>query len=346
MNLTTLEDDALLDATRVQVLRSAELDADLILLLGEVDHRKLYAERGYSSMFQFCLDELGFSEDQACNRIDVARLARRIPRALDFLRSGAIHLTGLRLLDPHLTPDNAEQLLSTASHKSKRQLLELLAALAPRPDVAPSVRKLPAPRPPAAPLFEAPAVDVPTRPPALAAPERRPVVEPLAPERYRVEFTADRALKEKLQQAEELLRHRIRKGDIAAVVDRALDLLIAEVKKERFGVGRKPRSTAAEAEQRESVTRHVPDAIKREVYERDGGQCAYVAPDGRRCQERGALELEHRLGFARTGEHRVDDMALYCRCHNGYAAEQLYGREKMERMRHSTRSGTGAGLLL
>jgi hypothetical protein len=111
-----------------------------------------------------------------------------------------------------------------------------------------------------------------------------------------------------------------------AVIDRALDLLIAEVKDERFGVGQRTRSTAAEAVQRKVVTPQVPDAIKREGFERDGNQCTFVSADGRRCEERGGLELGHTTGFARTRRHSVAELKLFCRAHNQHAADKLYGR--------------------
>ena len=103
MNPCTLTDSQLFEAVKLRIARANELDAELLLLLGEVEERRLYAARAFSSMFAFCLGELGFSEDVACNRIAVARLARRFPRVLDFVRLGRIHLTGLRLLAPVLT---------------------------------------------------------------------------------------------------------------------------------------------------------------------------------------------------------------------------------------------------
>jgi hypothetical protein len=164
-------------------------------------------------------------------------------------------------------------------------------------------------------------------------------VKPLSADAYKVEFTADHALKAKLAKAEELMRHRVGPGNLVAVIDRALDLLIEEVEKERFGVGRTPKSTAAEAEQREVVTRHIPDAIKREVFERDGGQCTYVSDEGRRCEERGGLEFEHLEGFARTRRHAVDALTLHCRVHNQHCADKLYGRDFMQERRRVIRPG-------
>ena len=176
MNLTSLTDSQLLDATRAQLRRANEADADLLLLLGEIEDRKLYADRAYSSMFAFCVEELGLSEDAACNRLGVARLARRFPRVLDFLRAGHIHLTGLRLLSPLLTAENLEEVLAAASGKSKRAIEQLIAALAPKPPVPASIRKLPAPAAhgtalvPAAPAALGPGAvpGVPATPAALA----------------------------------------------------------------------------------------------------------------------------------------------------------------------------------
>jgi hypothetical protein len=317
--LCALTDTELLDNTRLHLQRSRALDAELLLLLGEIDARQLFAERAFPSMLAFCVGELGFSEDVACNRIAVARLARRFPRVLDFVRTGQIHLTGLRLLGAHLDEGNLEAVLAEAVGKSKRQVEELVARLSPQPPVAPSIRKLPARAPVV--VEESPTLSLalsqtpseetlPLSPPPVL---RRPEVKPLSAEAYRVEFTADRALKAKLEQAEELMRHRVGRGNLVAVIDRALDLLIEEVKKERFGVGRTPRSGVAEAAERDDVTRHIPDAIKRAVYERDGGQCTYVSPEGRQCEEKGGLEFEHQEGFARTREHTVEGLKLLCR---------------------------------
>ncbi len=90
-----------------------------------------------------------------------------------------------------------------------------------------------------------------------------------------MEFTANQELHDKLRVAQDLLRHRIPDGDLACIVERALDLLIDHVKKERFGVGRKPRQPSAVAiMQEEASSRHIPDAIKRKVYQRDRGRCS------------------------------------------------------------------------
>src|SRR6267378_7259541 len=222
-------------ATQVLVRRSHGLDADVLIHLGEIDERKLYLDWAFSSMFAFCVGELGFSEDVACNRIDLARAARRIPVILEALRSGQVHLAGLRLLAPHLTTENQETVLAEAAGKSKRQIEQLVARLWPQPPVPTIVRKLPdrsAPPPEAscgfsfgaavpiaqAELAPAPAfVAPPSAPPRRD--ERSSKVSPLSEDAFKFQFTASRACHEKLRQAQDLLRHRVPNGDVATIFE-------------------------------------------------------------------------------------------------------------------------------
>jgi len=242
--LESLSSADLLRATRDLVQKSRGVEAELLLHLGEVDERKLYLECAFPSMFAFCVEELGFSEDAAYARITVARAARRLPAMVEAVRSGQVHLTGLRMLVPHLTDQNHREVLAQAAGKSKRGVEELVARLSPQPAVPALIRKLPelpalATVPPAT---EAPGEPLPIPgPPPGAAVARRAVLAPLTEETFKVQFTASRAFRDKLRQAQDLLRHRVPDGDLAAVLERALDLLIEDVKKERFAVGRKAR---------------------------------------------------------------------------------------------------------
>jgi len=344
----SLSSSDLRSATWALVRGSHGVEAALLVHLGEIDERKVYLDWAFSSMFAFCVGELRFSEDVACNRINVARAARRMPVILEAVRSGQVHLAGLRLLAPHLTTENQEKVLAEAAGKSKREIEELVARLWPQPPVPTVVRKLPGrpnPPPEASPAFsfgatrpvaqpESPAVLAFAPPPAPPPrrDERRSVVAPLAEETFKFQFTASRACRDKFRQAQDLLRHRIPDGDLATIFERALDLLIEQVKKERFATGRKARQAPAE-DADASSSRHIPDAVKRKVFERDGSRCTFLDERGRRCAETGALEFDHQDGFARTHLHRADRIRLLCSAHNQHAAEQMYGRAFMERAR-------------
>ena len=318
----SLSNRELLDATHTLARHACDVEADLLVHLAEIDERKLYLESAFPSLFAFCVGELAFSEDAAYSRILVARAARRLPAVIDALRSRRVHLTGLRLLVPHLTLENCEEVLARAAGKSKRDVEELVARLARQPPVAAVVRKVAAA--PIAPL---------ALPLAIAPAPPRPVVRPLAEDSWKVQFTASNLFRNKLRIAQDLLRHRVPGGDLALIFERALDLLIERVKKERFASGCRPRTQVAT---KPAESRHVPAAIRREVYERDGGRCTFVDESGRRCPETGFLELDHVDGYARTYTHAVDAMRLLCHAHNQHAARLVYGRAKMEASRAAT----------
>src|SRR5215468_12238054 len=101
----------------------------------EVERRRLYLEQACSSLYVYCIERLGYSEDAALKRARVARLGLRLPQVLDELRSGAIHLTGLFLLDRYLNDEDADGLLADARGKSRRELEKMIAIRFPRPDV-------------------------------------------------------------------------------------------------------------------------------------------------------------------------------------------------------------------
>jgi hypothetical protein len=124
-----------------------EATARLIAHLAELDARQLYLPAGFSSLFVYCTEVLHLSEHGTYNRIEAARVTRKFPVLLGKLADGALNLTTVRLLAPHLTGENVDELLAEAAGRSKRQVEELVVRRFPRPEAQPSVRKLPAAKP-------------------------------------------------------------------------------------------------------------------------------------------------------------------------------------------------------
>jgi hypothetical protein len=156
------------------------------------------------------------------------------------------------------------------------------------------------------------------------------VIAPLAPQRYKVQFTASVETHAKLLQARELLRSQIPDGDVGEIFDRALTVLLKDLTKRKFAATDRLRESDSEHARpsRGTVpkTRHIPAEVKRTVWSRDGGQCAFVAPDGRRCTERVFLEFHHVVPYSAGGEATVENIQLRCRAHNGFEAELVFGR--------------------
>jgi hypothetical protein len=328
--VASLDNAEILAATRAILRRGCVVEADLLVPLAEIEERRLHSEMAFPTMFAFCVDELGFSEDQAYNRTNVARAARRFPAMLDSLRSGAVHLTGLRLLAPHLTEHNHRDLLAEAAGKSKRQIEEIVARLDPKPSVPDSVRKRPVRNPGT--LEMTLAAQGTSVAPSVRRREQRAVVAPLSEDTFKVQFTASRVLRDKLRRAQDLLRHRLPSGDIPAIFEKALDSLIEKVEKERFAMVREARTDASEVAGCAS-SRQVPAAIRRYVYARDGGRCTFVDAHRHRCKGTGMLEFDHLDGFARTRSHDPERIVIRCRAHDQHEAEKMYGREFIERAR-------------
>jgi hypothetical protein len=327
-----LSDHDLLARVAALAGKEREASAELVAHLAALEARpSLYAAQGHGSLFSYCTQVLRLSEDAACNRIDAARVARRFPMVLDLLASGAVSLSTVRMLRPHLTPENHEAVLAKASGRSRPHVLELIAELAPRPDVPSSVRRLPsAARPEVAmasstPPGEAAAVSAPEPPsPILTpAPPPRPIVEPRSPERYRVQFTIGKESHDKLRRLQALLRREIPNGDPAAIFDRAVALLLEKVEKAKLGTTTKPGPIRPGTDK--SRSRHTPNHSRRVAWRRDDGQCGFVAPNGQRCTERAFLEFHHIEPYALGGPATAENIALRCRRHNQYEAELVFG---------------------
>jgi 5-methylcytosine-specific restriction endonuclease McrA len=292
--------------------------ARALRVLEEVDRRRLYAELGYPSLYQFCVEVLHHSEHEAYLRMYAARTGRRFPAIFEMLERGALHLTAVDKLGPHLTDENHRALLDAATHKTKRQIEELLALRFPQPAVTESIRRLPVRTAAPTPLQKQPEL----APAAAPPPARRETIAPLAPDRYAVRFTATARCRELLDRAKELMSHRTPNADAAALIEAGLEALVEKLEKQKLKTTVRPRK----AKTSESG-RHIPAAVARAVHARDGGRCTFLGPDGQRCDCRAFLELDHIIPIAKGGKSTVDNLRLRCRAHNQLTARQEFGDE-------------------
>ena len=329
-----LTDRDLLAKTEALALGERESAAHLVAHLAALDTRpSAYAALGYGSLFAYCVQALRLSEDAACNRIETARACRRFPALLGLLATGEMSLTSIRKLGRHLTPGNIDAVLARARRASQATIEALVAELAPRPDAPTLVRRLPSPAS-AAPVARGsasllpPAADVgPAAPPAPP----RPVIQVTSPQRYRVQFTVGEETHAKLRRLQALLRREIPDGDPARIVDRALTLLLEKVEKAKTGAAARPRPARPirprtdRPDSPAAPSRHIPREVRRSVWRRDGGRCAFVSASGQRCTERTFLEIHHLQPYALKGPSTAGNLSLACRRHNQHAAERVFG---------------------
>ncbi len=230
-SLEHLSDRDLLCELEVRVRSST---TELVACIGEVDARKLYLPAGYSSMYAYCVEKLGLSEGSAYKRIQVARAARGFPLLLDALADGALNLTGVVLLAPHLRPENAGDLIDAARGKPCGEIEELLARRFPRTELLPMVSV------PIAQLSARTVIDSTTermesvseQPPAPHVPFSR--TSPIAKGRYAIQASIGEETHANLVYLQELLSHRIPSGNLAEVLDWVLKAAVRLAERQRF----------------------------------------------------------------------------------------------------------------
>ena len=159
-------------------------------------------------------------------------------------------------------------------------------------------------------------------------------VTPLAPEAYALQCNLDGEEYEALRCSQDLLGAQEAYRNLGRIVGRGLKLLAAELRKQKFAATARPRR-GHKAACRD--TRYIPAHVKRAVWERDQGQCAFVSESGHRCEARSGLEYDHKLEFARGGEATVEGIELLCRAHNQFKAERTFGARFMSRKREEAR---------
>jgi hypothetical protein len=267
-------DDELLSRLERLVKADRDLSVKLLVHLGEVEVRKLFLERGYSSMYDYCMTALGMSEAETYLRLLAAKTGKRLPLVLERLAEGGLHLTAIKLLAPLLTEQNHVALLDRARGMSKRQLEVLVAELAPKADVPERLRRLPEVRGASAVAvarsesLEVPGVgdgvhaaadggglrlsSEPPTPAVAATFSLQPSAayastSPLSPGRFKLELTLGQEAYDQLEQLRELLRHQNPRGEITCIVERALRELLERTLKQRFAQTASPRPRCAPA---------------------------------------------------------------------------------------------------
>jgi 5-methylcytosine-specific restriction endonuclease McrA len=357
VTLADLPDETL--TQRLLEIRKQErsLLVELLGYLAELDRRNTVVAQGYPSLFSFCTDFLGLSKASAFRRTTAARLLARFPLVADYLADGRLSLTTLVELRDVLDEAHLVEILDGAAGRTEEQVKQLVAMLRPQAAPLDLLRKLPdrrndctgsGPKAPVAstvdPALSAPLVSAsvaaPVAPPSVAVrPEARPGarLEPIAPERHVLRVTVGPEFVADLEAVRQALSHELPGGGLEEVLHECLRVTLAQVERRRFGAGKKRSATEPPP-----GSRYVPVAVRKEVWKRDGGGCAFVGSTGHRCNSRHQVQLHHLDPFARGGRTTAANLTLRCRVHNHYAAEQDYGAEHIARKVASRRARRNA----
>lgn len=303
MDYSRLEDEKLTKALSDLVKEERRRLAELLACLGEFDRRRLARIQGYASLFAYCVIFLKYDEAAAYRRIHAARAARSYPEILSYIADGTISLSVVTAAYPLMTPENAAQVLGRVQGKTRREAERALAEVAPQPDVPDMIKMLPG-----RPSFVAPS--------APNGPAE--IVRPTAPARYLFRFSGDEAFWRGVRRLRELLSHRYPEGKV--------EQLLGETVLYYLDKHDPLRKAPAQPRVSDPRARRPPQSVKDEVTRRDGGRCAFVAPDGTRCAQTRWLDYDHIEPWSLGGaSNTAENIRLLCGPHNQLERERRLG---------------------
>jgi hypothetical protein len=342
--LKSISDSDLLSTTKRLASEERRIGIEVLHHLREIDARKLFASLGLSSLFAYCIAELGYSEGGAHRRISAMRLLRDVPEYEVKLERGEVTVATLSQIQSFLVQEKRQfgknysteektELLAKVEGKSSHQTERVLATLSPQS-------------------------------------AREEKARPINEEETEIRFTASRELMTKMERLKQLLGHKPKTQTYAGLIEELVNLGIkkldplekADKNQRKEKVATDEKNTAKELSLTKAATeepslppvevknkiddqkteedfqnvkvlsRYIPAATKRAVWHRDGGQCAFVdSKTGCRCESRHSLEYEHIQPFALGGGSSLENLKLLCPAHNRYAAIQVFGLQKMQR---------------
>ena len=339
--------------------------AELIAHISVIADKQAFRPE-YTSLFAYCMNELGLSEGETNVRTQVANVCRRHPELLDSLGANRMSLTVAGKLAPHLNMENASELIAACEGMTRRQVEEYLVQFKHGKEVTPGIRAvsstntLPAPTTEEANHELTPeGSSVPILPvPNLHRPVRR--IEPVKPDVFNFRFAATGAFKSKLERLAEVVGVVDVTGKLAELLDMAIEhALEAKDPQRKLERRRKreARKTSSEQDSKAAPTsalprpdevaitieteiappvvppkppsRYVSSELRELVFERANYHCEFVTQDGVRCDERTGLQVDHIVPHGMQGPTVLANLRCFCGVHNRWVAEQVYGEEFM-----------------
>jgi hypothetical protein len=309
MNLSMLSDKALLENLNNLARSEREILIKILHHLREVEKRHLYAKLSYSSLFEYAVKELKYSESAAQRRISSMRLLREIPEIEAKVESGALNLSALSQAQSFFR-------LEKENIKSVQEKVEILQVLENK--TLQQVQRELLKR---------------SSNPASLMPER---VKPVSETHSEIKFLAEEALLKDLEELRNLLSHSKPNASIKDLVLFAVSRTVNELR---------PKTPKAKGLQttKENTSqkgkRYIKQEVRRWVWQRDLGQCTFSDPlSGRKCCSKNKLEFDHVIPFGMGGDNSAANLRLRCRAHNQLAAIEAYGQKKIARYIRRMRS--------
>lgn len=301
----SLKDSELLRITKDLATKERALTVSLIEHLQEIHKRRLFADLGYSSLYDYVRKELGYSDAEAGVRVSSMRLIEDLPQAKEELRKGNISLTTLsmtasslrrqdKMLEEKLSIEEKEKILYKVMGKSTRETEVILKEL------------------------------------EISTFKEKSITPPLT-------TTLNQKIVVNIRVIKKILELKKIKGNysdselLELLLDQELTRIEEETKKVVEKESKKEGEVAATSIPANNNTRYISKKVKEAVRKRAQNRCEFVNPStGKRCEEVHGLEFDHCMPYSWSGKSDGDNITLKCRSHNVRAAIKSLGMAKMD----------------
>lgn len=314
-SIQSLSDQNLVSQLRSAIADERKVALQILRLINEASSRRLYADAGYPSLFEWLTKEFGYSDAAAMRRINSARALLDVPSLEKKIELGEVNLTNLAKVQTviraeekrtgeRMTLDNKVKVFELIEKKSSREAETVLAAAFPG-----------------------------------AAPLKIESVRPINENEVRVQVTLTKKQLASLERVREVASHSHFGASLSEIIDMLANKFLDKNDPLRREV--KPRSKQDSppapqvAARRESGTRKsIAPALRNAVLRRAEAMCEFVdSRTGHRCRSRRLLEVEHVVPVALGGTNEPRNLKALCRAHNLMMAERVFGEEKMRPFR-------------
>jgi hypothetical protein len=301
----------------------------------------IYAKLKYSSLFDYCVKNLGYSEATAYRRINCLKLIKEMPEISKKLKTGKVTVSSLSTLQSFIkhekkhnnkiySDQKKQELLFKIENKTKKQTEKVLTEISPK----------------------------------FTKQDKERIITPTETE---IRFNINEKTKKKLEKIKELISHKNPNPSYEELFDYMADIVIDKIdpeKKAKRSLGRQNKQKTANTKsadncctsssqrklqadmmtdncctsssqrklQTKKPSRYIPAYVKNHIIKHLGWKCSYVNPTtGERCNSKHSLEFEHKIPFAMGGKNSIANVTLLCKTHNQLAAVKAYGKAKMEK---------------
>ena len=326
-----LADQALLTRTKRLVGCERRVNAKVLECLVEINQRQCHLARGFSSLFDYCVHDLGYSNSAAGRRVQAVRVASTLPEVTKKIASGELTLASISQVSSFLYQEKKAGLPA----RTKQATRELLKTVAFAKDPRETERVL-------------------TKVCGFTAPKREQL-RATGERTYRLSLNISHELHQKLERLKYCTKQKSGHATYEELLERMVDEYSErhdpELKAKRAIVRKKKKKSSSAAakstsshsrstkkandskvimhgstvtvEPRVTLTRYIPAKLRHTIYLRDNGKCTFIDPKSkRRCCSSYKLEFHHKHPFAKGGKHTLKNLTLHCAQHNGYWAKK------------------------